>query len=161
MRHISDAQPYILSSFASNGSRKSILLFEEVFQAEKSKVWVTRNLKFYPLSIRSAMKKDGPLSFIADTFEIETCLSATKLMKDLTKWELLNLRTKAILDIPERLYGQYHMSPSFLKSVMQDYGIQSTGKGALEQEFGVKPMKYFVSSTRHYSWPKAAGKLPS
>lgn len=124
--------------------------------ANLESVWVTRNLKFYPLSIRSAMKKAGPLAFIADTFEIETCIKATKLLKDLTKWELLNLKPKEILDIPEKLYRQYHISSSFLDSVMQDYGIQSTSKGALEQEFGVGPMKYFVSNTRHYSWPKAA-----
>ena len=124
-------------------------------------MWVTRNLKFYPLSIRSAMKKAGPLSFIATTFEIENCLGVTKLMKDLTKWELLNLKPKVILDIPEKLYHQYHISPSFLNTVMQDYGIQSTGKGTLEQEFGVGPMKYLVSNTRHYSWPKAAGKVSS
>lgn len=107
------------------------------------------------------MKKAGPLAFIADTFEIETCIKATKLLKDLTKWELLNLKPKEILDIPEKLYRQYHISSSFLDSVMQDYGIQSTSKGALEQEFGVGPMKYFVSNTRHYAWPKAAGKFQS
>ena len=124
-------------------------------------MWVTRNLKFYPLSIRSAMKQGGPLSFIAPTFKIETCLGVTKLMKDLTKWELLNLKSKEVLDIPEKLHSQYHISPTFLNTVMQDYGIQSTGKSVLEREFGVGPIKYFVSNTRHYSWPKAAGKLPS
>ncbi len=107
------------------------------------------------------MKKDGPLSFIATTFRVETCIGTTKLLKDLTRWELLNLKPKATLDIPERLYIQYHISPAFLNSVMHDYGIQSTGKGALEQEFGVGPMKYFASATRHYSWPKAAGTLQS
>lgn len=107
------------------------------------------------------MKKDEPLAFIADTFEVETCVKTTKLLKDLTKWELLNLKPTEILDIPEKLYHQYHISSSFLDSVMQDYGIQSTSKGALEQEFGVSPMKYFVSNTRHYSWPKSAGKLES
>ena len=104
------------------------------------------------------MKKAGQLSFIANTFEVETCLGATKLLKNLTKWELLNLKPKAILDIPEKLYDQYHISPSFLDSVMQIYGIQSVSRGALEREFDVGPMKYFVSNTRHYSWPKAAGK---
>ena len=114
-------------------------------------MWVTRNLKFYPLSVRSAMKQGGPLSFIATTFEIETCLGFTKLMKDLTIWELLDLKSKEILDIPEKLHGQYHISPTFLSTVMQDYGIQSAGKGVLEEEFGVGPMKYFVSTTRHCS----------
>ena len=107
------------------------------------------------------MKQGGPLSFIAPTFEVETCPGVKKLMKDLTKWELLNLKPKEVLDIPEKLHGQYHISPSFLESVMQDYGIQSTSKGVLEEEFGVGPMKYFLTRTRHYSWPKAAGKLPS
>ena len=107
------------------------------------------------------MKQGGPLSFIASTFEIETCPGVTKLMKDLTKWELLNLKSKEVLDIPEKLHGQYHISPAFLNTVMQNYGIQSTSKRVLEEEFDVGPMKYLVSNTRHYSWPKAAGKLLS
>ncbi|KAK4693691.1 hypothetical protein P7C71_g3756, partial [Lecanoromycetidae sp. Uapishka_2] len=71
-------------------------------------------------------------------------------------WELLNLQPKEILDIPEKLHGQYHMSPGFLDSVMKKYGIQSTSKTVLEKEFDVGPINYFVSNTRHYSWPKAA-----
>ena len=126
--------------------------------ANLESVWVARNLKFYPLSIVSAMKKDGPLAFAADTFEIQPCRGPKRLMKDLGVWELLNLQPKTILDIPERLYGQYHMSPGFLDSVMKKYGIQSTGKGALEKEFEVGPINYFVSNTRHYSWPKSAGE---
>ena len=126
--------------------------------ANLESVWVARNLKFYPLSIASAMKKDGPLAFVAPTFEIQPCIGPVKLFKDLTTWELLNLKPSVILDIPERLYNQYHMSPGFLDSVMKTYGIQSTSKTALEREFGLGPGKYFVSNTRHYSWPKSAGK---
>ena len=85
------------------------------------------------------MKNGGPLSFIAPTFEIETCLGVTKLIKDLTEWELLNLKSKEVLDISEKLHEQYHVSPTF----------QSTGKGVLEEEFGVGPMKDLVSNTRH------------
>lgn len=126
--------------------------------ANLESVWVARNLKFYPLSIVSAMKADNPLAFAADTFKIQPCVGPEKLLKDLSTWELLNLRPTTILDIPERLYTQYHMSPGFLDSVMKTYGIQSTSKTALEQEFGVEHIKYFVSNTRHYSWPKAAGQ---
>lgn len=127
--------------------------------ANLESVWVARNLKFYPLSIASAMKPKGPLSFAADTFKIQPCVGPEKLLKDLSTWELLNLQPKTILDIPERLYDQYHMSPRFLDSVMKEYGIQSKSKTALEQEHGVGPIKYFVSNTRHYSWPKSAGML--
>lgn len=121
-------------------------------------VWVARNLKFYSLSIRSAMKEGGPLAFIAEDFTIEPCIGSEKLFQDLTNWELLNLKAKTILDIPERLYGQYHIAPGFLNDVMQKYGIQSTGKQKLEKEFGVPDARFFVSNSRHYSWPKGGGK---
>lgn len=121
-------------------------------------VWVARNLKFYPLSIRSAMKEGGPLAFIAKDFVIEPCTGPEKLFQDLTSWELLNLKSKTILDIPEKLYSQYHIAPGFLNDVMQKYGIQSTGKQKLEKEFDIPDALFFVSSTRHYSWPKGGGK---
>ncbi|KAL9099527.1 MAG: hypothetical protein Q9163_004987 [Psora crenata] len=124
--------------------------------ANLESVWVTRNLKFYPLSIRSAMKPDGPLAFIADTFKIQPCVGPEKLLKELSTWEMLNLKSQAILDIPERLYSQYRISPRFLDSVMKKYGIQSTSKTTLEKEFGVGEIKYLVANTKHYSWPKAA-----
>ena len=68
------------------------------------------------------------------------------------------MKPAEILDIPEKLYSQYRMSPKFLESVMETFGIQSTGKDVLEKEFGLGPMRYFVSNSRHYSWPKAGGK---
>ena len=126
--------------------------------ANLESVWVARNLKFYPLSIRSAMKEGGPLAFIAKDFVIEPCIGPEKLFQELTVWELLNLKSETILDIPERLYSQYRIAPGFLDDVMQKYGIQSTGKGALEKEFDVPDPRYFVSNTRHYSWPKGGGK---
>ena len=122
-------------------------------------VWVSRNLKFYPLSIVSAMKDDGPLAFAAASFKIQPCVGAEKLLKDLSTWELLNLKPTTILDIPERLYSQFHISPDFLDVVMKKYGIQSTSKTVLEKDFDIGGIKYFVSNTRHYSWPKAAGML--
>lgn len=119
---------------------------------------LARNLKFYPLSIRSAMKNGNLLAFIADSFEMKPSIGDTKLFKDFTTWELLNIRPTEILDIPERLYDQYRISPKYLQSVMETYGIQSTSKDVLEKEFDVGPMSYFVSNSRHYSWPKSGGK---
>lgn len=124
-------------------------------------IWVARNLKFYPLSIRSAMKEDGPLAFIAESFEIKTCIGTVKLLQDLSTWELLNLKPETILDIPKRLHDQYYISPVFLNGVMQKYGIQSTGMRSLQKEFDVPDPQLFVSNTRHYSWPKGTGKHPT
>lgn len=121
-------------------------------------LWVARNLKFYPLSIRSAMKEDGPLAFIADDFVIETCSGEEKLFHDLSVWELLNLKPTTIVDISDRLYAQYHISPQFLNDVIKKYGIQSTAKQPLQEEFNVPAPQAFVAHTKHYSWPKSAGK---
>lgn len=119
---------------------------------------LARNLKFYPLSIRLAMKYGKPLAFIADSFKVQPCVGESKLFKDFTTWELLNIKPAEVLNIPERLYSQYLVSPKFLQSVMETYGIQSTSKDALEKEFDVGPMCYYLSNSRHYSWPKAGGE---
>ena len=103
------------------------------------------------------MKPGGPLAFIAESFKMKPCAGESKLFVDFTTWDLLNLRPAEVLDIPQRLYDQYHISQKFLEAVMQDYGIQSKSKDLLEKEFGVGPMRYFLANSRHYSWPKAAG----
>lgn len=104
------------------------------------------------------MKEGGPLAFIAKDFMIEPCNGPEKLFQDLSVWKLLNLKSTTILDIPERLYSQYHIAPGFLNDVLQKYGIQSTGKQVLEKEFDFPDPQFFVANTRHYSWPKGGGK---
>ncbi|KAL8847899.1 MAG: hypothetical protein Q9221_007075 [Calogaya cf. arnoldii] len=116
---------------------------------------LARNLKFYPLALRNAVKDFGPLSFIGNTFIVETCGGARKLFKDLSKWELLNLKVHTVLEIPNRLFLEYGISSKFLQDTMKEYGIQSVGLGPLERQYDVdKPIQYMLASTRHYSWPK-------
>ena len=43
------------------------------------------------------------------------------------------------------------------RRILLEYSIQQTGKDVLEREFDLKPPQYFLSNTRHYSWPKGAG----
>lgn len=117
-------------------------------------------MKFYPLSLRNAIKESAPLNFISSSFAVETCKGEKKLLRDLSLWESLNLKVTTVLEIPDRLSVEYNISTGFLQGVMEKYTIQSTGKGAIEQQYGIeKPILYFVSNTRHYSWPKGGGKL--
>lgn len=123
-----------------------------------------RNLKFYPLSMRKAMDDPGgPLrDVIPESFSVRTCQGKLKKFRDLTTWELLNLKPKTVLDIPEQLHDEFGISPEWLssKAALDPYNIQTTGKDVLEDHFGIDPTKpgqYCVSSTRHYSWPKSAG----
>ncbi|KAK7451261.1 hypothetical protein VKT23_012601 [Stygiomarasmius scandens] len=120
-------------------------------------VWASRNLKFYPLSLRDAMAPGAQLEFIADTFEVQTCLGETKLLKDLETWELLNLPIDSVLGIPEKLYAQYGISSQFLDNVMNQYIIQTISKDELEKRWGItQTPQLLVPNTKHYSWPKAA-----
>lgn len=121
-----------------------------------------RNFKFYPLSLRMAMDK-GELGFVADKFDVQTCQGDRKLLKDLSAWELLNLRPKTILDIPQYLNEQFGISPKYLEGVLDGYNIQTAGKDVLERHFGItpeKPIVYMLGKSRHYSWPKGGGKYP-
>lgn len=125
--------------------------------ANLESMWAARNLKFYPFSLKTAMKEGHPLNFIAKDFKIEKCAGGKDLFMDLTNWDLLNLRPETILEIPQRLYEEFHVSTGFLDRVMKTYGVQSAGKSTLEKEYNLSDMKYFVSNAKHYSWPKSAG----
>jgi hypothetical protein len=121
-------------------------------------LYEARNLKFYPLSIFKALKPKGLLHFISHSFHIDTCKGEKKLFTKLDNWELLNLKPTDVLDIPQRLTREYGISPTFMEKVLAEYSIQETGKDVLEREFEMKPAQYLLSTTRHYSWPKGAGK---
>lgn len=124
--------------------------------ANLESIWVARNLKFYPFSIFKALQPHGPLDFLADSFRIDTCIGKRKLFTELNSWELSNLKPKDILDIPDRLARDYGVSSKHMEKVLLGYSIQQTGKDVLEREFKLKPPQYFLSNTRHYSWPKGA-----
>ncbi|CEI60384.1 unnamed protein product [Fusarium venenatum] len=124
--------------------------------ANLESIWVARNIKFYPLSLCLALRR-GKLQFIADRFYATSCFHSTTktLFKDLQGWDLLNLRSEVILDLPDQLNKQFGITSKFLESALHEFNIQSIGREVLEREFKVKePIKYFVSKTRHYSWPK-------
>ncbi|KAM5346129.1 hypothetical protein ACJ41O_009134 [Fusarium nematophilum] len=125
--------------------------------ANLESIWVARNLKFYPLSLSRALK-DGKLKFIAEKFYAPSSHRLPKkLFKDLDAWELLNLRPDTVLDLPKELNNQFGITGQFLESALKGYNIQTVGREALEKAFNIEnPARYFVSKTRHYSWPKGA-----
>lgn len=127
--------------------------------ANLESMWAARNLKFYPLSVVLAMER-GQLGFIADSFMVPKCTGEMQLLSKFETWDLLNIAPYDVLDIPDRLYAQYSMSPTFLQSALNDYLIQSIGKDndMFRERFGdvVNKMVYFTCLTKHYSWPKGA-----
>ncbi|KAH8081991.1 pyridoxal phosphate-dependent transferase [Cristinia sonorae] len=125
--------------------------------ANLESMWVARNLKYYPLSLRDAMAPGAPFSYIAPTFKVQLCDGTEKLFTDCSVWELLNLDVATVLDLAPRLTSEYGMSSDYVQKVMADYIIQTVTKEKLDAKYGIeKKPQYFVASTKHYSWPKGA-----
>ncbi|KAF7179940.1 hypothetical protein CNMCM7691_008992 [Aspergillus felis] len=129
--------------------------------ANLESIWVARNLKFYPLALQWAMKTEGALSFIPD-FKVNSWADKDKgeTLKDfrsLNTWELLNLRPKTVLDLPDILRKRFGITSDFLTKALKEFNIQTTGREPLEQKFEIEqPIQYLIGKTRHYSWPKGA-----
>ncbi|KAM3426402.1 hypothetical protein MY4824_009988 [Beauveria thailandica] len=119
-------------------------------------IWATRNLKFYPFSLKLAIE-EGTLKFLSTIeppFIVETCNAGPKEFLELTKEELLNLTPSRVLSIPTLLGEKYSISPGFLQDALKPYLIQTTGKDELERRFNINQGKYMICATKHYSWPK-------
>lgn len=117
-----------------------------------------RNLKFYPLSLNLAITKGCLQTLKEVNFEVELCDGSVKPFLDCSSWELLNLKPSTILDLPQQLYKQFGISSSALAKALDPYLAQTLGKASLLGQFQVEQEpQFFVTSTRHYSWPKGAG----
>lgn len=92
---------------------------------------------------------------------VKTCKEVTKKFLELTNDELLNLTPSTVLSIPTQLGDEYSITPGFLQDALKPYLIQTTGKDKLERELEIKPGKYLICATKHYSWPKGGGEFPS
>ncbi|TFK45661.1 pyridoxal-dependent decarboxylase domain protein [Heliocybe sulcata] len=157
-KHSKDDEPFGWGHITCDGS-----------VANLESMWVARNLKFYALSLRDAMteertiSQDGklvkippPLAFAYDTFMVQPCVGAAKLFKNCSTWELVNLKPHTVLSLPEELMEQFGVSNDFLEGALNPYSVQTVGKDAFIQKYNLPQPAYFVSRTKHYSWPKGA-----
>ncbi|TFK20430.1 PLP-dependent transferase [Coprinopsis marcescibilis] len=125
-------------------------------------ICAARNLKFYPFAILSAMKADGPLSFLSESFTLDlpsptsSYHTTPTLLTSLTPWQLLNLPPSTILAIPDRILQEYGITSQYLESALSPFIVQNTGLFTHQMlEWGIKQSpKMLVAATKHYSWPK-------
>lgn len=122
-----------------------------------------RNLKCYPFSLKMAIKdQQGLLHFlntIDPPFMIETCDGTSKEFLNCSDWELLNLKVPTVLGLPDQLYATYGISQSFLQSALDPFLVQTLGMESMLSSWKAEAQpRLFVGATRHYSWPKGAGK---
>jgi hypothetical protein len=67
------------------------------------------------------MAKGEPLDFVAETFQVETCMGEKKVFGQLSTWELLNLKPHTVLDLTDRIYKEYGISSTFMSDIMVSF----------------------------------------
>ena len=103
---------------------------------------------------------DKPLAFVANDFKVTTCdkPDTPQLFSTLHPWQLLNLTPSVVLGIADELQSKYGITATFLADALSPYLVQTTGKEKLMSLYNIRhEPQYFISSTKHYSWPKSAG----
>lgn len=124
-------------------------------------IWSSRNLKFYPLSLRDALKSEPSLS-AARELVVTTCDGRRAQLGALDAWSLLNLKVDEILALPARLTQEYGISSDTITAAMAGHSLQHLGIQELYRRCGAdlpcSPV-FLVPATKHYSFPKAAAVL--
>lgn len=124
-------------------------------------IWSSRNLKFYPLSLREALKSEPDLA-PARPIAVTTCDGRTEPLVSLDAWSLLNLKVDDILALPARLTAEYGISSDTITKAMSGHSLQHLGMQELYRrssgDLQGSPV-ILVPATKHYSFPKAAAVL--
>jgi glutamate/tyrosine decarboxylase-like PLP-dependent enzyme len=123
-------------------------------------VWSARNLKYYPIAVAEAVRRERALRAAGD-IEVTRPDGSKGHLLDLDTWALLNLTVDEVLDLPRRIIERYPELVGDLDLVHR-YSVQYLGYdqfaskhlgGELGQPVLLAPI------TKHYSWPKAAMAL--
>ncbi|WP_437827351.1 pyridoxal-dependent decarboxylase [Sorangium sp. So ce1153] len=124
-------------------------------------IWSSRNLKFYPLSLRDALKSEPSLS-AARELVVTTCDGKRAPLGALDAWSLLNLKVDEILALPARMTQEYGIPSDTITAAMAGHSLQHLGIQELYRRCGAdlpcSPV-FLVPATKHYSFPKAAAVL--
>jgi len=127
-------------------------------------LWASRNLKFFPISLKEAILKDENLSKIK-SLEVKLLDNTVKELKDLDTWTLLNLKADDVLSLSSQIINDNKLgiTSNILTQALKKYSIQNIGfidfyDTYLKEEIQYSPAA-MAPVTQHYSWPKAAAML--
>ena len=94
------------------------------------------------------MKPGAELASVAGSFKVTTCEGKTELFAKLDTWELLNLKPKTILDLPDRLVKEHGISPKYIETVRVISFLG--GNGSLTTVLGTRKSLHPVFGQRCY-----------
>ena len=120
-------------------------------------LWSARNLKYYPIAVAEALRRERRLRRAGD-LEVSRPDGTRRCLLDLDTWELLNLTVDEVLALPKRMVEIDKDLAGDLDRINQ-YSVQYLGYDQFARKYlGTEVGQPVVLApvTKHYSWPKAA-----
>jgi glutamate/tyrosine decarboxylase-like PLP-dependent enzyme len=122
-------------------------------------LWVARNVKYLPVSLRHAAQEAGLRGL-----EVRLPDGRERPLRELSLWQLLNVSPEAALDALERFRSRLGDAGRAMELVMRHslagLGYQEFGlRLASEFKDALAPGVVLVPSTAHYSWEKTCRAL--
>lgn len=131
--------------------------------ANTESMWVARNLKFYPLAIKQALINHSTKLYNAvenltvHVFNSDKNMIEEKKLVDCTEWQLLNIDSSEIMDLPENMIHMCNLSSGELDTYLAPFLLQNIGLMEYTRIYpSISNVKILVPATYHYSWPKAS-----
>jgi glutamate/tyrosine decarboxylase-like PLP-dependent enzyme len=124
-------------------------------------LWAARNLKFYPLTLRHALREDPQLAPAAElTVTLPSGESGGKLTK-LDTWSTLNLGIDETLSLSARIEEEFGVAPDVVTAATSPYSLQNMGFTGFVRQFldGIPEPAILVPGSKHYSLTKGAAIL--
>ncbi len=123
--------------------------------------WAARNVKFFALALREALRHEPSLSN-ATGLPVRLLDGATRQLVDIDDpWILLNLTIDDVVSLPRKIQDCFHIDTSITTAALQGYSVQNVGLVDFYARYlsGIASPTLITPATRHYSWPKAATLL--
>ncbi|MDQ1260878.1 MAG: hypothetical protein QG575_59 [Euryarchaeota archaeon] len=123
-------------------------------------MWAARNLKYYPISVASALRSESALE-AAKGMLVPLPDGRCRQLIDLDAWALLNIGIDDVLALTQRMQLEYGISAEAINSALDPYTIQSLGFDEFNRRYtrDTPPPVLMGPATKHYSWPKNAAVL--
>ncbi|SMF48374.1 Glutamate decarboxylase and related PLP-dependent proteins [Alteromonadaceae bacterium Bs31] len=129
--------------------------------ANNESLWAARNLKYLPLGIAAALKREAPLK-PALGISVQLPCGTEKALVELSTWELLNLDIDIALALSERIQNEYEFDAGVdIESLLNKYTIQNMGLTPFYRQVAREANDPVICApaTSHYSWPKGCALL--
>ncbi|MCK9235116.1 MAG: pyridoxal-dependent decarboxylase [Acholeplasmataceae bacterium] len=118
-------------------------------------LWVARNLKYYPLSVKLASESGSPKAFLLRDISFDYFQQD---IKNLTYNQLFNLRTSDILNLDDHITlrcKQEGFDIDEIEQLIRNYSVEKIGVHAIHKITEVSLPVVYISKSSHYSWKKA------